>query len=259
MSRRKKMEVSAKDYALIKKNYEKANRKYFEHFTGSRKTLSNEKNEPICTFVSSNSLDLGNLSKQNFFSFLGLFNKNLYRSFLENPNLIEMSIDFKGLSRKKSRKNFDALNEGEFFYNLDLNNAYWQIAHQLGYIDDKFYFKYKDNDDYKTVKRLCISFLSRQNRKMYFMPDGDFFTITCDTSVLQQVYKNIRNTLYLIFSELSEETNYFAFNIDSIYIGKNDLQYVKQSLHELHLDFKLTLCQKISSTEYSFGKKIRKF
>ena len=94
---------------------------------------------------------------------------------------------------------------------------------------------------------------------MYFLKDGDFFTITCDTSVLQQVYKNIRNCLYLIFSELSDETNYFAFNIDSIYIGKDDLQYVKNCLHELKLDFKLTLCQKINSLEYTFGKKIRKF
>lgn len=259
MSRRKKMEVSAKDYALIKKNYDKSHQKYFEHFTGSRKTLSNEKNEPICTFVSSNSLDLGNLTKQNFFSFLGLFSKNLYKSFLDNPELMDMTVNFQGMSRKKSRKNFDALEIGEFFYNIDLNNAYWQIAHQLGYIDDNFYFKYKDNDDYKTVKRLCISFLSRQNRKMYFLPNGDFFTITCETSVLQQVYKNIRNCLYLIFSELSDETKYFAFNIDSIYIGKDDLKYVKNTLHEMKLDFKLTLCQKINSLEYTFGKKIRKF
>lgn len=258
MPRLKKMEVTSKDYALIKENYIKSGRFINEQIVGSRRNLYDEKNKLVATYVNNNILDLGKLSKEQFFSFMGMFNKNLYKCLNLNPELLDLQIDFKGMSRKKHRENFDKIEVGGFFYNLDLNSAYWQIVYKLGYIDFEFYEKYQYNSDYKVVKRLCISFLARNNRKNYYV-NGKEFSIICDTSALKQVYSNIRNTLYQIFTECSNEVDYISYNIDSIYIEKKDLQKVKTIFDSLGLEYKLVLCQKTGVKEYTYGKDRRNF
>jgi hypothetical protein len=258
MAKLKLLQVNAEDYSIILKKYQKSNKKHYQLFSGSRKTLLNEKNEIVCSCVSSDSLYIGDIEKPYFFSFLGQFNKNLYKNLIQK-DLINYSVNFTGVSRKKNTKNFQCLEIGDFFYNVDLNSAYWQVAFNLGYIDEKLYFKFKDKEEYKSAKRLCVSFLARQTRKTYYLASGDFFTISCDNSVLKNVYQNIRKYLYSIFNEISQETKFIAYNIDSIYVTKKDLANVKENLDNLGLCYKYVLCQKISNTEYSFGKKTRKF
>jgi hypothetical protein len=258
MPRHKKMEVTSKDYSLIKENYLKSGKLINEQIVGSRKNLYDDKNKLVATYVNNNSLDLGKLSKEQFFSFMGMFNKNLYKCLIANPELLDLEIAFRGMSRKKHHENFDKIEVGGFFYNLDLNTAYWQIVYKLGYIDFEFYEKYQNNSDYKAVKRLCISFLARSNKKNYYV-DGNEFTIHCDTSALKQVYSNIRNTLYRIFTECSSEVEYIAYNIDSIYIEKKDLNKVKNIFDALGLQYKLVLCQKTGVKEYTYGKDRRNF
>ena len=258
MAKVKLLQVNAEDYTIILKKYQKSNKKHYQLFSGSRKTLLNEKNEVICSSVSSNSVDIGIIEKAYFFSFLGQFNKNLYKNLLEK-DLIDYSVNFTGVSRKKNTRNFQCLKIGDFFYNIDLNSAYWQVAFILGYIDEKLYLKFKDKEEYKSAKRLCVSFLARQTKKTYYLPSGEFFTISCENSALKNVYQNIRKYLYSIFDSISKETNYIAYNIDSIYVCREDLSNVKSTLDKLGLAYKYVLCQKISNTEYSFGKKTRKF
>ena len=258
MAKMKLLQVNAEDYSIILKKYQKSNKKHYQLFSGSRKTLLNEKNEIVCSCVSSDSLYIGDIEKPYFFSFLGQFNKNLYKNLLEK-DLIHYNVNYTGVSRKKNTKNFQRLNVGDFFYNVDLNSAYWQVAFNLGYIDEKLYLKFKDKEEYKSAKRLCVSFLARQTRKTYYLPSGDFFTISCDNSVLKNVYHNIRKYLYSIFDTISKETDFIGYNIDSIYVNKADLSIVKEHLDKLALSYKYVLCQKISNTEYSYGKKTRKF
>jgi hypothetical protein len=258
MSRIKKTEVSVKDYILIKENYINSGRVINEQIFGSRKNLFDENNKLIVSNVQNNSIDLGKLSKANFFSFIGLFNKNLYQNLRLKEGLLDLKIPFSGMSRKKNRKNFDNLPIGTFFYNLDLNSAYWQIVFKLGYINYDLYKKYQNADEYKMVKRLCISFLSRHNRKNYYI-DGKEFSIFCDTTALKQVYTNIRNTLYQLFNDCADNSDYIAYNIDSIYIEKKDLPKIKTILNDLELDYKLTLCQKTASKEYTYGNEKRFF
>jgi hypothetical protein len=258
MAKNKTLQVDSENYALILQKYQNSNKKHFQLYAGSRKTLLNDKNEIVCSCVSSNSLNIGDIEKAYFFSFLGHFNKNLYKNLVEK-NLIEYNVNFNGVSRKKNTKNFQCLEIGEFFYNVDLNSAYWQVAYNLGYIDEKLFLKFKDKEEYKSAKRLCISFLARQTRKAYYLPSGDFFVIQCENNVLKNVYNNIRKYLYAIFDQISKNTNFIAYNIDSIYVVKHDLQKVKDELNKLGLSYKYVLCQKISNTEYGFGKNIRKF
>ena len=258
MSFKKAIKVSNKDYNLIKQNYILSGKKINEQIIGSRKKLYNNKNILIATVVKQSILNIGNISQPQFFSFLGVFNKNLYKNFYENPELFNLDIKFIGMSRKKNIKKFDSLKTGEFFYNLDLNSAYWQILYKLNYISLDLFEKYKNQDNYKIVKRLCVSFLSRINKKTYYF-NNDEFSINCDTAILKKVYINIRNFLYKIFNECAKTVDYIAFNIDSIYIDQNNLKTAKNFFKLNNLDFKLVLCQKISTLDYTYGKEKRKF
>ena len=47
-----------------------------------------------------------NNTKEKFFSFLGLFNKNLYKNFKTNPELLDLEINYSGMSRKKNKLSF---------------------------------------------------------------------------------------------------------------------------------------------------------
>ena len=258
MPKKKSFEVSSNDYNLIKQNYIVSGKKINEQIIGSRKKLYNNKNILIATVVKQNILNIGNISQPQFFSFLGVFNKNLYKNFYDNQELFNLDINFIGTSRKKNINKFDNLKTGDFFYNLDLNSAYWQILYKLNYISLELYEKYKNQDDYKIVKRLCVSFLSRKNQKHYYFNENEF-TISCDTSILKKVYINIRNFLYKIFNECAKTVDYIAFNIDSIYIDQKNLKKAKNFFKLHNLDFKLVLCQKINSLDYTFGKEKRKF
>ena len=128
----------------------------------------------------------------------------------------------------------------------------------LNYISLDLFEKYKNQDNYKIVKRLCVSFLSRINKKTYYF-NNDEFSINCDTAILKKVYINIRNFLYKIFNECAKTVDYIAFNIDSIYIDQNNLKTAKNFFKLNNLDFKLVLCQKISTLDYTYGKEKRKF
>lgn len=258
MARIKKQEVSLKSYLLIKQNYINSGRIINEQILGSRTNLFDETNKLIVSHVRDASIDLGKLSKAKFFSFIGLFHKNLYKNLLDTPDLMSLEITFSGMSRKKNKIEFEKMPIGTFFYNLDLNSAYWQIAYKLGYIDFDMFTKYQNDDEFKVAKRLCISFLSRKNRKNYYV-NGAEHTIICDTGVLKQVYTNIRNTLYNIFTECSVEVEYIAYNIDSIYIKKSDLPAVKKIFDEMGLQYKLVLCQKTAQREYVYGNEKRIF
>jgi hypothetical protein len=258
MSRIKKIEVSVKDYILIKENYIKSGRLVNEQIFGSRKNLFDENNKLIASNVQNNSIDLGKLTKEKFFSFIGLFNKNLYKNLNTNVELLDLKINFSGMSRKKNRRNFDKLPIGTFFYNLDLNSAYWQIVFKLGYIDYDLYKKYQNADEYKMVKRLCVSFLARHNRKNYYF-NGKEFTVVCDVSALKQVYSNVRNTLYQLFNDCATNSDFIAYNIDSIYIEKKELPKIKMIFNDLELEYKLVLCQKIGLREYIYGNEKRIF
>ena len=77
MPRKRKMEVTSKDYALIKENYLKSGRFINEQIVGSRRNLYDEKNNLVASYVTHNILDLGKLTKEQFFWFMGMFNKNL--------------------------------------------------------------------------------------------------------------------------------------------------------------------------------------
>jgi hypothetical protein len=206
-----------------------------------------------------NKLDLGELKKGQFYSFLGGFNRNLYSRFKHNPDLFSVKINYKGVARSKNYQYWDTLEDGTYFYNIDLSSAYWQIAYRLGYLSDKLFQTYLELDAYKHAKRYCVSFLARKNKMVYTTEEGKI-EIACDTSVFKNVYDNIRNELYKTIQEaLIGIENYVEYNIDGVTVMKDDVARVKKAFREEGLKFKVTECRKINDKEYLYGNKIRRF
>lgn len=255
MQKYNQLEVSYEDYDRIKSIQEANKTKFNEHIYGSRRSLYvNDTLIASCSITSS--LNIGQISNAQFVSFLGLFNKHLYSRIISNQDLLNLKIEFKELSRDKNIALWQSIDNGTFFYNVDLSSAYWQIAHRLGYISTELFKKYQNQDEYKEVKRYCISFLARTNTMKYSNRDS----ISCDISVLQRVYDNIRNELYTCVRKcLTDTTEWLEYNIDGVSILSKEVGIVKKCLTDMNLEFKINECVKISDTEYLYKGKNRLF
>jgi len=244
-------------YQKAVKNLIGNNQRFQEHSLGARRNLI-VNSKLRATMQPNNSLYIGTLEKAKFVSFLGLFSKKLYES-LRDEELMMLTIEYSGSARKKNTKTWDSLKVGDCFYNIDLKSAYWQIAHKLGYIKTDFYNKY-NTDEYKQAKRFCISFLARENKSTYY-EDGATREIKCDTTILKNVYRNIRNMLYICIAKGIDACNneYIDYNIDAISVLHKDLANVKNVFKEMDLNIKITQCLKANEYQYYYGSEIRNF
>ena len=255
----KGLQYSEEKYNQIKARLIKNKKNFSEQTFGGRKSIYLN-NQFTATTVTSAGLEMGTISKRKFTAFLGMFSRIMYNQFSKNPELLELKINFKGLSRKKNTELWDSLNYGTMFYNLDLSSAYWQMAFRLGYISEKVYKKYIDLDEYKEVKRYCISFLARGNKKKYISNTGEEYEIRCDMTPLQNVYDNIRNELYSIIQDVSNNFEcVLEQNIDGITVLRDDYKKAKELLTQKGLKFKVTQCIKMNDYEYFYGTKPRAF
>lgn len=253
-----KLEVHEDTYDYLKQVQIENNSFIKEHIVGSRKKLFN-KNLLIATSSITSDLDLGDLTKNQFNSFLGAFSKNLYSQFRNNEELYYQKINFKGVARSKNINNWDSVPNGTYFYNIDISSAYWQIAYKLGYINEKMFLNFLEVDSYKQAKRYCISFLARTNRMLY-TSNSKTFTINCDTGVFRSVYENIRNHLYEIIQTSVDLTDlWLEFNIDGVSVLNNDLNIVRDYFNHNNLKFKIVECKKLNEYEYLYKGDKRNF
>lgn len=258
MKKYNKLEVSSDIYEKIKTTQKSNNAQIREFIHGSRKKLFIHNKLIATTSVTSN-LDLGGLSEKQFVSFLGLFNKHLYSTFLKNPEFYDLKIKFTGVAREKNAGTWRSMKEGTYFYNIDLSSAYWQIAHKLKYITTKFFETYHDVDSYKQAKRYCISFLARKSKVLVSTPNNEY-EIQCDNSPLQRVYDNIRNELYSCVNVAKNSAKtWIEYNIDGVTVMSDDVNAVCREFKDMGLAFKITECRKISESEYVYGSQVRTF
>jgi hypothetical protein len=251
--------MDQENYSLRIQVQEENQNGFSEQVHGSRKKLFVQ-NKIIATNSPNGYLDLGGLTTQEFTAFLGLFTRGLYSQFRKFPELYDQKIDFRGTARHKHRANFLALPVGEFFYNIDLSSAYWQVAYRLNYISEKTFNKYMASKKHKTAKRFCVSFLARTNKKIYTDPKGNKSTIECDISVLRTVYSNIRKELYKLVQEgLNGKETYLEYNIDGMTVLQEDLSEIADFFDSQNLIYKTTLCRKVNDRQYSYGSEIRNF
>lgn len=257
---KKSLEIDDEHYESTKQVLINNGSKVSELVMGSRKTLLAD-NE-ICGYSKVKySLQISkDLPSNKFHAFLGSFSKSLYNQIRKNDEILNLKIEFEDVSRDKNYKLYKKLKPKEFFYNVDLSSAYWQIAYRLGYISKKLFEAYMFRDEYKQAKRYCVSFLARNNEMNYY--DGrEISTVQCDTSCLYQIYENIRHELYNVIAEVRKMTknNWIEFNIDGLTVPKKELENVCNKFNELNLIYKINECIKLDNFEYIYNTKIKKF
>ena len=260
MQRYDKMALTPEQYSLGRSVQEKNGTVYSEQKFGSRKSLYIGGMIIGSTMVESN-LNIGAITNQEFRLFLAAFNKKLYKRLRNEVHLYNLKIPRSGPVSKKDVSIWNAIPIGSFFYNLDLSAAYWQIAHRIGYIDTNTFRKYLEDDRYKQAKRLCFSFLGRENKMTYFHPDQKTsFEIVCDMTVLRNVYDNVRNELNKIIVTASKNAGEFIeYNTDGIAVFYTKVDVVKKYFQSEGLVFKITKCKKHSNTHYLSGSVLRKY
>lgn len=253
-----RLEVSDDEYIQIKNTQFDNGSIVKEHYKGSRINMFSD-NMLIASKCKSANLEKGELSDAKFSAFLGMFSKQLYRQFDLNPDLFFLDVDFNESSRKKNYETWENISEGDFFYNIDLSSAYWQIAHKIGYISDNIFKKYMKLDEYKEVKRYCISFLGRKNKMIYYYK-GEQYEIECDREFASRVYKNIRFALYnYILSGVKLTNNWLEYNIDGISVLEHEKDIIINYFKECNLEFKINECIKMNQNEYFYKNRERVF
>ena len=258
-----KWTYSEREYKMIVSTITRNKHIFSEQVIGSRKKIY-LKGQFICTNPVE-SIHLGKIKNKQFSSFLGIFYKDMYHQFKLNESLHDLDVKPIGLYfRDTNLENYDKLQVDDIFWNIDLNSAYWQIAHRLGYISHNLFFKYMNNDDYKEAKRYCISFLARHNKMIYNTPISETETtkyeIYCNTTLFEKIFHNIRNELYNCIYNAMQDTlknnSWIEYNIDGVTVlNRESLNQIKDKFIEMNLFFKSTLCTKINDLKYQYGNK----
>jgi hypothetical protein len=256
---RNSLEIEDEHFDQTKNVLIKNGSKISEQLYGSRRILYS--NGEVCGYAQ---LDYylpisENLPSKKFYSFLASFKRSLYNQFKKNNNLLNLRIEYNGLTRDTNFENWRRLKNRSKFYVIDLNSAYWQFAYKLGYISKTVFEKYIDLEEYKEAKRYAVSFLARENEMIYH--DGrSICNVQCEISCLYQVYENIRNEMYKCISELvSSVPDWLVYNIDSISVCEKDVKLVEENLQKINLKYKVEEAIKIDDIEYCFKGKVRKF
>ena len=260
MERYSKYEVSSDGYNQILGNLTVNKTDSVEVRVGARNKLYRIDNKKLlCTNkVAATTVTIGKLKPKAFSSFLAEFKKTLNKQLTTNAELFYLQIPFKGCSKHKNTKAFNKISIGEYFYTIDFNSAYWQMAHKIGYITPQVYNAYINVDDYKQAKRLCFSFLSRKVSAYY---SNGHRIVNCDTTPYKRAYDNVRHLLYTHLMECVKTTNgeYIEYNIDSITVNADKINAIKLYLKNVGIVFKITECKKLSTKEFISGNKIVRF
>lgn len=127
---------------------------------------------------------------------------------------------------------------------IDIDNAYWNIAHRMGIISENTYIKGLSIDD----KRILLASLSTLGRDKRYskMSDGSFTNdviIIKGDDRLKWLYKKIRHTCYGYMKTLANKlgNNFVAYKTDCIYFfhSKKSMFIVERFLDQKDLDYKV--------------------
>ena len=179
--------------------------------------------------------------------------KTSVRSYLaKNKNVTEIKSTHSTVTKNQTA--YANIEKGSMFYSVDINHAYFQVLHKLGYIEDHLYETYKDQEEYKKAFHFSCSWLASRS-KIYKYRKGILKQIVDSSEAdkeLSIIYKNVRHTLQNLLGEIYDQlgNNAIAYITDEILIHPQSLSAVKQYFKSKGYEFKITICKKNSDTEY---------
>lgn len=169
------------------------------------------------------------------------------------------AIEAKHSTTGRDHKAFKEIKDGEAFYSVDINHAYFQVLRKLGYITEEFYDLYKDQEQYKQAFIFACSWLESK-AKVYSYRMGILMKVIDKSKSekgLKVIYDNVRHTVQNLLGEIYEQigSGAVAYLTDEIFIKKEALPFVKEYFRNAGYEFKINICRKISDTELNRANK----
>jgi hypothetical protein len=207
------------------------------------------------------------LTKEKAISFFAQISKAVNKYIILHDYNIE-EIKFKKDKIVYANKElFESMAPGTIWWNIDIDNAYWQMMHRHGIIPDKTYNNYKPKYEYKEVKQMAIGLVSNECSAQYivegkFLVDesnGQRVIISEYKPQWKTVYNNVRAMTFNVISDLVDmiaKENLISWNIDSVSFFEPELDKIQKYLKENNYDFKILYCQKKDKITYSQGEKV---
>ncbi len=202
-------------------------------------------------------IDFGDIPKNEIKIFFSRFKREINEAFKKKPELHDLRIKSNHITSNVNTEKWDNYQVGRAFYHLDIKNGYWQMLHRLGYISTKLYEEYLWDDDFKHLKRLCVTFLARKSHSVFYGlgANGTNHEIYCDNSMYDNIYKNVRacltNCLFIGLDMIGDD--YFKYAVDGVYLHKDQLVTMKTKLHENGVMYKYTACRKVAENQFIYN------
>jgi len=181
--------------------------------------------------------------------------KNLFRTvrasvtkYLNKKNFIIASIEKKHPPYYFNYLLWQKLSPGDEFYHIDANHCYWRIAYLLGYIGKGLYEKYCNVTELKLLRNIALAILNSRQKMLYYDEAGQKINeITCDNSIYQTVYNNIRYYSYNLCGEIKEAIPdcCISYRIDAVVVTKKGLKKAIEIYRSKGMEYKVNKCMKI--------------
>lgn len=168
-----------------------------------QKSFKVRKSPNIIEIITSTGQKLYHHRNERFKEGLYLFNmvKKDVERFLDENGLIEPYYE---LPVNFSNTTYDYSNN---IIGMDINNAYWSVAHLKGYISKKTYDKgLEQKDGMKSIRLSCLSTLGKS--RMYSVYENGEYVgeeEVNDDEDLRTIYDDIRYSTYGVMNEIAEE------------------------------------------------------
>ena len=129
---------------------------------------------------------------------------------------------------------------------IDINNAYWSVAHLKGYITKKTYEKGIERDGLKTIRLSTLSSLGK--KRIYQCYTDGFYTHDEEVNgdiVLEKVYLDIRYSTYGVMYEIAQELgdDFCCWKTDCIFFNdtEKNKNFVRDAIESYGLKCKLEI------------------
>jgi hypothetical protein len=153
-----------------------------------------------------------------------------------------------------SRKKYRLMKDGAKFYYVDINHCFWRIAFLKGYIGEKLYEKWaNEQGELKTFRNMSLGCIKASEGRTYYIRGVRSYEIEEDKTLQCTIYDNIRFTCYNFLGEISKEVgdNFIAYKTDGIMVdNKKGLAKVKKLMKKNNFMFTVKECEKIDELTY---------
>ena len=142
--------------------------------------------------------------------------------------------------------NFDIKKLKQNVVGMDIDNAYWSVAHLKGYISENTYKKGLEKKEFKPIRLSALSTLGKgKTYKVYKEGVYSHDELVKSNKELENFYLDIRYTTYGMLYEIANELgdDFYCWKTDAIFFleSKENKELVKKRLYDYGLDCKIEL------------------